>query len=168
MKSQKIVAILLLALVQFACTSMPRLIWREVDIKPSLPAENSPPSILIASRQSEFKAAVIETVAINYQTTNIAVKIVGLEALESENPADYQAVVLINTCMAWKIDPAVESFLKRYPAADNLIVLTTSGDGEWLPKKPIGQYDAVSAASVMADVGKTAAKIIQKINAKIK
>ncbi|HDP67089.1 MAG TPA: hypothetical protein ENN20_01160 [Candidatus Marinimicrobia bacterium] len=163
---QKVLPILLLALFQFACSSMPRLIWRENDVLPVRP--ESAATILIASRQSAFKAAVIETVAVNYQTTNIAVKIVGLEALESENPADYQAVVLINTCMAWKMDPAVEFFLKQYPAAGNIIILTTSGDGDWLPKNRNGQYDAISAASEMADVEKTAAKIIQKIDVKIK
>lgn len=166
MRMQKVLPILLLALFQFACSSMPRLIWRENDVLPVKP--ESAATILIASRQSAFKAAVIGNVAEYYKTRDFAVKVVGLEALESENPADYQAVVLINTCMAWKMDPAVESFLKRHPAAGNIIILTTSGDGDWLPKNRNGQYDAISAASEMADVEKTAAKIIQKIDVKIK
>ncbi|MGC9365373.1 MAG: hypothetical protein ACP5FZ_12510 [Fidelibacterota bacterium] len=166
MRMQKVLPILLLALFQFACSSIPRLIWRENDVPPVRP--ESAATILIASRQSAFKVAVIENVAEYYKMRGVAVKVVGLEALALENPADYQAVVLINTCMAWNLDPAVLSFLKQHSAAGNLIVLTTSGDGDWLPKNRTGQYDAISAASEMADVRETAANLIQKIDPKIK
>lgn len=70
--------------------------------------------------------------------------------------------------LVWNLNPVVGSFLKQHPAAGNLIILTTSGDGDWLPKKQTGQYDTVSAASEMADVQETAGKLIQKIDPKIK
>jgi len=49
-----------------------------------------------------------------------------------------------------------------------MIVLTTSGDGDWLPKMEGRNFDAISSASEQANIEKVAGQIIEKINSLVK
>jgi hypothetical protein len=44
-----------------------------------------------------------------------------------------------------------------------MIVLTTSGDGDWLPKMEGRNFDAISSASKQANVDAVAGTIIAKV-----
>jgi hypothetical protein len=61
---------------------------------------------------------------------------------------DYAAVVVINSCLAWGLDKDVSHFLDRQNTTANIILLTTSGDGLWLPDKRGRDFDAISGASI--------------------
>ena len=86
----------------------------------------------------------------------IYIKIIGLGELENEDAKQYNTVVMLNKCMAWQMDRKVIEFLKRYEDHGNMIVLTTSGDGDWLPKMEGRNFDAISSASEQANIDEVA------------
>ncbi len=108
--------------------------------------------VLLASRSSVFKDAVVNGIEKAFAGRPVYVKLIGLDELEDEDAAQYAAVVLINTCMFWQLDPEVKEFLDRHEDLDNLIVLTTSGEGYWLPDREGRDFDALSSASHTCDV----------------
>jgi len=158
------ILLLSLSLIQIACVSVPHLIWPQKDIQPS---ELNKPSlekrILVASRSSEFKDTVVNKIRGDFQNESVYMKFIGLEQLEKEDGTNYAAIVMINTCMSWDMDRNVKSFLKRHNDQSNMIVLTTSGDGDWLPKMKEQNFDAISSASKEDNVDVIADKIVNKI-----
>jgi hypothetical protein len=156
--------LLSLSIMQLSCFSVPHLFWPQKDIQPH---ELHEPSLgkkaLVASRSSEFKDAVVEKIKSAFKDESVYVKFIGLEQLEKENGAEYSAVVLINTCMSWDMDRNVKAFLKRHKEQSNIIVLTTSGSGGWLPKMKGHNFDAISSASQEDKVDVVADEIITKV-----
>jgi hypothetical protein len=139
------------------------MFWPQKDIQPN---EFHEPSlgkkVLVASRSSEFKDAVVERIKAAFKDEPVYLKFIGLEPLEKEDGAKYSAVVLINTCMSWDMDRNVKAFLKRHKEQSHIIVLTTSRSG-WLPKMKEHNVDAISSASQKEKVDVVADEIITKI-----
>ena len=77
---------------------------------------------------------------------------------------DYDAVVVISRCIAWGLDPDVRAFLDRHNTCSNIIAVTTSGDGGWLPDMEGREFDAISSASRMVDLDALAEDVLEKIN----
>jgi hypothetical protein len=119
--------------------------------------------VLIAARSSEFKDAVISRIKEAFKDEVVYMKFIGIDHLKKENGDDYSAVVVINTCMGWNMDRHVKSFVKRQKDQSNVVVLTTSGDGDWMPKMEDYDFDAISSASEMHKVDEIADKIIAKV-----
>ncbi len=164
MQSVRLLFLFVLMFTQFACFSVPQLIWHQEDVLIQQVQIDASRKILIASRKSDFKEALIEKIIENYKGKNLAIKVIGLAELDQENAEEYQSIILINTCMSWDMDRNVNKFLKNHLDDGNVIVLTTSGDGRWLPKKKGRQFDAISSASKITDVEKVSNEIIEKIN----
>lgn len=147
-----------------ACT-LPQYIWPQKDIgfqeinQPSLEK-----SLLVASRNSEFKSAVVQRIEDAYQGQDVYVRIIGIEDLKYEDANEYSVVVLINTAMGWEIDRKVQHFIDRHGDLDTMIVLTTSGGGDVVPDTEKYRIDAVSSASVLDETEDIADDIISKIN----
>lgn len=144
--------------------SFPQLFWPQKDMDSS--SVNQPSlakKILIASRDSDFKRALVEKIKQAFKGDSVYVKCIGLTKLKNEDAASYQVIVLINTCMGWDWDMAVNAFLKGKTDAANVIVLTTSASGKWLPKKNAAHVDAIAGATKKSDPGPVAEDIINKI-----
>jgi len=156
--------ILIVSLFQSHC-SVPQRVLPQKDMPASeLNEVTLDKKVLVASRYSEFKAAVIEKLKATFMEEPVYIKFIGLGELEKEDASRYDAIAIINKCMAWQMDRKVINFLKRYDDQGNIIVLTTSGDGNWLPHMEGRNFDAVSSASEHAKVDEVAQKIIKKIN----
>jgi len=153
----------LLVVVVCSCT-LPQYIWPQKDIGFH---EINPPDldkrVLIASRDSEFKRAVIDRILIEFQDQPVYLKVIGIADLPEEDATRYSTVVLINTCMAWTIDTTVAQFIDKYGQLDSIIVLTTSDSGNVLPDLENRKIDAMSSASTLADVDPLANEIIGRI-----
>ncbi len=67
---------------------------------------------------------------------------------------------MISTCMSWDMERRVYGFLDRYKDYSNMIVFTTSGDGDWLPKMDGRNFDAITSGSKKVDLDKVAQEII--------
>jgi hypothetical protein len=158
-----VVAFLCICLVHLSC-AIPRLIWPQDDIGAyELNARSLKDRVLVASRSSEFKDSVVAAIREALEAEPVYVKFIGLDGLKREDPGAYKAVVLINTCIAWGMDPDVEHFLKRSTDQGHIIVLTTSGDGNWLPEMKGRHFDAIACASKSINVDRVSAQIISKI-----
>lgn len=97
----------------------------------------------------------------------VTYKVIGVEDLAQVDATGYTVVVVINTCLAWGLDYDVQTFLDRQKRHKNIIVLTTSGDGGWLPDKAERDFDALSAASKMTSVDAVARDIMERIHARL-
>jgi len=156
---------MVLGLAVSGCFSIPHLIWPQQDIAafelhhPSLPGK-----VLVASRNSPFKGALVQRICDALDDDSVYVKGIGIPQLRREKPESYSAVVLINSCMSWSMDRHVKRFLKNHTNHSNIIVLTTSATGEWLPRKKKRTFDALCSASEQTALGPLADGIAAKIN----
>jgi hypothetical protein len=158
-----------LLLLGFLCClllscSLPRLFWPQGDIENAeiVPA-GAKHRVLVASRSSGFKDALVERIREDLEAEKVSMRFVGVQKLKYEDPRDFDAVVIINTCIAWGMDPQVDGFLNKNRDAGNIVVLTTSGDGKWAPDKRGRLFDAVASASEMARVDEAAEEILRKV-----
>jgi hypothetical protein len=158
-----IVAVIALSAHSF---SFPQLFWPQKDMDSS--SVNQPSlakKILVASRDSDYKRALVEKIKEGLKGDSVYIKCIGLGRLKFEDASSYRAIVLINTCMAWDWDRNIHKFLKGKKNAANVIVLTTSGSGKWMPKRNPAGVDAIASASEKTGVATVAADIVQKAGA---
>lgn len=144
--------------------SFPQLFWPQKDMDSS--SVNQPAlakKVLVASRAGDYKRALVEKIKEGLKGDSVYIKCIGLSRLKFEDASAYRAIVLINTCMAWDWDRNIHQFLKGKKNAANVIVLTTSASGKWLPKRNPAGVDAIASASRKADPSPVAADIIKKI-----
>ena len=166
MKRRAIVPVLfiLLTVLPAMQCSIPRRIWSGKDIDSSeLHDPGADQSVLVASLSTEFKDAVVARIKENFADRPVYMKFIGLDGLDDEIGADYDAVVIVNRVVAWGMSPKVDSFLDRNDDHAHMIVLTTSGDGAWMPDRKGRAFDAIASASVKADVNIVADKISAQI-----
>ena len=144
--------------------SIPHLFWPQKDIAPSeVNSPKVPQKVLIASRAGTYKNALVEKIKQTLKNDSVYIKCIGLSQLKNENTDGYGAIVCINTCMAWDWDRNVRSFLKSRKDTRTVIVLTTSGSGDWVPNKKKWNIDAVASASVKTNINGVAGEIVLKI-----
>ena len=119
-------------------------------------------TVLIATDSSRFKDAVIAKVAKNIEK-EVAVKMVPLIKLLKEDPANYQAIVIANTCWAGNVNGMVKSFLKKAGDQEKkkVIIFTTVGGEDWSPTG-LG-CDCVTSASTMSKADSLAETISLKV-----
>ena len=146
------------------CFSVPHLFWPQKNVPfREIHTTDLETKVLVAPRQSAFKEAVAAKVAGFFEDRDVYVRIIGMDRLKKEDGSSYRAVVLMNTCMSWDMDRAVKSFLKKQKDPGRVIVLTTSGDGKWMPKPKDRAFDAIASASVDSRVDEVAQTIVQKV-----
>lgn len=146
----------------------PQRYWPQEDIMGS---ETAVPVgsrvVLIASRNSDFKKRLVAKLHEQLAAVGLAQKTIGVMELSQVDSTDYAAVVIINTCLAWGFDHDVRTFLDRQKTDENIIVLTTSGNGAWLPDRDGRGFDAISAASEMTSVDTAARNIMAGIQSRL-
>jgi hypothetical protein len=160
-----VIMVLVSALCVFhvRCVSVPHMIWPQDDIRGGeLNDPDMDQRILVASRRSEYKEALVQRIRGAFTGSDVYVKFTGLGELKNENGREYDAVIMINTCMSWDMDRNVKGFLERYEDRSHMIVLTTSGGGDWQPDEEGRDYDAISAASEKANLDDVAHEIVAK------
>jgi hypothetical protein len=152
---------LIFGVVLLAGCAAPQHFWPQKDITASdietIPGD---PTVLIASRASEYKIKLVAELHEKLCAAHISHKLIGIKELAKVDVTDYAAVVVINTCLAWGLDNEVRTFLDRQKTTGNIILLTTSGEGSWLPDKRGRDFDAVSGASANENVGDVARNLM--------
>lgn len=156
---------LLLGILFVSGCTVPHYIWPQKDLGVvEINKAATDRRILIASRDSEFKRAVVNEITAAYANQPVSVKIIGIERLEEENPERYSAIVVLNTCMGWTVDVEVDRFLENHGTMDSIIVLTTSAGGDVMPENENWAIDAISSASVLDRVQPLSDQMIEKID----
>lgn len=122
-------------------------------------------TLLIASQGSYFKDSVTSGIVDYYQTDSIHIKIIDISALDTVKVNDYNAILIIHTWETWNPPIAVKTFINRTKKyASKIVVLTTSGDGNY----KMEGVDALTGESVVADVPLYIGKITAKLNPLLK
>ena len=161
------VIIILAIILQALGISVPHYFWPKKDIETGeLNQASFEKKILVASRSSEFKNSVLEKIKEKFTGDSVYFKFTGLKMLKDEDVHAYNAFILINECMAGGMDPIAKSFVKNQKGK-KIIVLTTSGEGGWLPKMKDQTFDAIATASEKDKTEFVAKKIIDEINASL-
>ena len=118
---------------------------------------------LIASQNSGFKQAVADEVRDSLKKNLYYVRIIDVKNLRDESPDDYNAIVILNACMAGRPDPRVESFLEILTEKDKVVLLTTGLLDNWRPES--AGVDAMTSASAMDQSSVKAQTIVKKVMA---
>jgi hypothetical protein len=112
--------------------------------------------VLIAGKGSEFRDIVINHLVEKLQKDSVYISIVDLSEIKSKNPGDWNAILLVNRCVAFDYDNLVSKYVKKYPKSQNIVIFTTSADprGCNLKSKLSRKLklDAYSSASVKENV----------------
>ena len=125
--------------------------------------------VLIATETSHFKEAVVAQVAdtLCQGKRPLLVKRIDLNRLAAEPIQAYQAIVLIDSCRAWRPSSAVREFLKKLSDADKkkFVVLTTANSGEC--NLGITGVDAISTASKRTGISNISQVVSDKVRARL-
>lgn len=146
--------------------AVPRRLWPQSDIEGYyLGNPTASRWVLVAARHSDFKNAVLAYLDLalreeRERSGDLYVRFVGIEQLENEPGSEYDAVVIINTCIAAGLDRRVDSFLRDQPTYDDIMVVTTSGDGDWMPCPVDYQVEAITSVSKRSRVQPLVAEIL--------
>lgn len=119
------------------------------------------PRVLIATQGSDFKDALTAGLVDHLQRRSAFVKVIDVTALESVQEADWNAMVVIHTWEMRKPPIEVGAFVDRIRGRDKLVVLTTSGAGNF----KLEGLDAISAASQMDNVTARVDELASRIDA---
>lgn len=165
MKAAKLLAPVLLPLLLMSC-SVGRQVVPQPDIDTyELGAEAFDTKILLASRDSDFKIEVARRIGESLGDKPVYVKFIGINQLDDEDVSNYSAIIVMTKCIAWGLDPETESFLRDNPELSGIVMLITSGDGDWKPDMEGRKFDAVTSASVLANVDSVTEEILEKVYA---
>ena len=117
--------------------------------------------VLIATQKSDFKRSVVSEIKDNLGDDVAYVRVVDVKWLPNETPANFNAIVILNRCMAGRPDPRVETFIDELPDKDKVIVLTTGQLDSWRPDST--EVDAMTSASTMSTTSPIARSIADKV-----
>ncbi len=99
--------------------------------------------VLIASQGSDFKNALVESLTTRLQKQQLFIKVIDVTTLDAVNEDDYDAMVFIHTTEQWKLQPDVKAYFDRTKDFDKVVLVTTSGSGDWKTK----DYDVETITS---------------------
>jgi hypothetical protein len=118
--------------------------------------------ILIASQGSKYKNLMVDTLISRLKGEDVYISVIDISGLKEINQEDWNAEVIIHTTEAYKLPNPVKEYLGRVENPDEVMLLITSGGGEW---KPGGsKVDAVTSASRVNDIPQKADIIQDKID----
>jgi hypothetical protein len=134
-----------------------------MDLARSFEVAGSPtgPKVLIATQGSDFKDAITAGLADRLQRRSAFVKVIDVTSLDGVREADWNAIVVIHTWEMRKPPTEVKAFVDRISERNKLVVLTTSGAGDF----KLEGVDAISSASRMDDVETRVSELAGRIDA---
>ncbi len=155
-------------ILEMSC-NVPRIMWPKEDVQVS--EVNSPElktRLLIASRTSPFKEMVVKRLKEYYADKDVYVKVIGVDQLRKENMRDYTCVLIMSSCIAWGVEPQVQTCIEGNPYYYGFVVFATSGKGTWKPGLRHEELDTISGASIMASVDEKSQELATRIDRRMK
>ena len=155
-------------LIYLSGCAVPRVLWPQKDL-PHTESLGKPggPIVLMASRDSEFKRALVREIGDALVSKGINQRTIGVDDLNGIESSDYDVVVVISSCIAWGLEKDVQVFLKRQENNSHIILVATSGDGGWLPNTLDKDVDAISSASTLTTVNAVARNVMTQISSRL-
>ncbi len=102
-------------------------------------------TVLIASQGSKFKNELVDSIVTRLKNKPLAIKVVDVTTLQEEDETDFPAIVIIHTTEKGQLQPDVKKFLDRSKNLKNILLVTTSGQGDWQTKDY--HVDVITSAS---------------------
>jgi hypothetical protein len=99
--------------------------------------------VLIASQGSDFKNTLVESLTAYLDKKQTYVKVIDVTSLAKVNEDEWDALVFIHTTENWKLWSDVDEYLARTSDMNRVILVTTSGSGDWKTDK----YDVETITS---------------------
>lgn len=106
---------------------------------------NAENRILLASQGSEFKNYLVENIIENNKDENSYFSIVDCTALEDENAANWDVVIIIHIMQIHKMPAKARKFLAEVKDLSSVMLVSTSGGGDDIVID--FEVDAISSAS---------------------
>ena len=161
---------IIVAVVLVLTTIILSILWvgytRKYSMKTAAGLEfNSPDldkKILIGTQGSEYKDALVKKLTDILKEREVYVKVIDDLLLKETNPDDWNVIILIHTTEMWKIAEGARDFLKRAKDLNKVILITTSGEGDW--KQEEFEVEAITSASEMSDIDSIVEKTIKKLD----
>jgi hypothetical protein len=119
------------------------------------------PRVLIASQGSAFKDAVVAGVVTHLETRQAYVKVIDISLLPGLNAEEWDAIAILHTWEMGKPPAVVQDFVDGARTRNNLVILTTSGRGDFA----IAGVDVISSASRTEDVTPRVTDVLNRIDA---
>jgi len=158
------IVLVMLSILFFMNCAIPQKYWPQQDVGvEQVGNQTARNKILLFSSQSDFKDGLINEIKSSIEEGDYFLKITGLESLKTENTEDYDKVIIIATCLSWGLEYSVQEFLDNYDNMDKVILITTSGDGNWKPNKYERKIDAIATASKKVRIPKIVYEVRQII-----
>ncbi|MHC5033855.1 MAG: hypothetical protein ACYTFZ_02300 [Planctomycetota bacterium] len=121
--------------------------------------------VLIASRDTDFKNAVLTKVLDAFGEEHVFVQVVDVSDLAAQDTKRFDVVVILDRVWAWSLSGPTKEFLAKEADQDRVVLLATSADPDWVCGDPA--VDAVTAASRKADVDAVAQDLIVRIRSRL-
>jgi hypothetical protein len=118
--------------------------------------------ILIASQGSEYKNLMVDTLTSRLKGEDIYISVIDISGLNQINQKDWDAEIIIHTTEGYKLPVPVKEYLDSIENPDEVILLVTSGSGQWKPESY--KVDILTSASKVAEISKLADSIMVKVN----
>jgi hypothetical protein len=116
--------------------------------------------LLIATQGSAYKNAVVEGVIEATKERQITIEVIDVSTLSKVKIEDWDAILVIHTWENWQPQIDAAKFAQQHPNLKKVIFLATSGKGDLI----IPDVDAITSASLLADVPSHVSDIVRKIN----
>ena len=117
--------------------------------------------VLIATQGSAFKNAVVSGVVERLKQRPVFVRVIDVGALSDVKDSEWDAIVVLHTIEYGRAPPAAQAFVDRVADPRRVVVLSTSGAGDF----KIEGIDAISSASRMTDVAARVDELVARIEA---
>lgn len=128
-------------------------------IEVSIGDKSAPNSLLIATQGSPYKNDLTESIVTFFSPQDIFIQVVDVSKLDEINTADWSAIFICHTWEMWQPPTAIEQFHQKHPELNNVVYLTTSGDGQY----HVEGVDAITSASLLTDVDGDADAVIARL-----
>lgn len=139
--------------------------WRSVETKEFGDVLMDRNRILVATAYSDFKSAVVDDITETLSSDGSYVRIIDVDYLKDENPVNYDAILIVDTCVAWSLSGDVLNFIESVKEKDKVIVLATAGDPDW--SADLAPVDAMTSASLPERSNQVASLLISKVREKV-
>lgn len=122
---------------------------------------SAPLKVLLATQGSQFKDAVVSGVVEHLRERAAYVKVIDVSSLPGVQEDEWSAIVILHTWEMRKPQPDAQAFVGRARNLRKVVVLSTSGAGDF----KIDGIDAISSASRMTDVAARVSEISARVDA---
>ena len=92
---------------------------------------------------------------------SVYIKVIHTSVLDQVEIDYWKSIIVINTCVADKLQKSVTNFLSRVPDDYPIFMVITAGDGRWMPTDL--HVDAISTASRISKIDEIISKVRKHI-----